>query len=254
MIGALSMLAALPLAVAAPQADAVDLLGQVSIEQHLGRELPTELVFRDSDGRELELADLLGDEPLVLAMIYYECPMLCNLIMDGLHRALKPLAFDVGDQFDVVAVSIDPGEDPALATTKKEQAALRYAREGTDEGWHFLTGEEPAIAELADALGFRYAYDPETDEYAHASGIFVITPEGKIAKVFYGVEYSTRDLRLALVEASNEEIGSLSDAVLLWCYGYDPTTGRYGFAIMRVIQVLGVLTVGVLGTFVWRNL
>lgn len=254
MIAALSILGALPLALAAPQADSVDLLGQVSIEQHLGREVPTDLTFTDSDGRELQLADLLGDEPVVLALVYYECPMLCNLIMDGLHRALKPLAFDVGTEFDVVAVSIDPGEDPALASEKKDQALARYAREGTDEGWHFLTGEEPAIARLADTVGFRYAYDPQTDEYAHASGIFVLTPEGRVAKVFYGVEYSTRDLRLALVEASNEEIGSLSDAVLLWCYGYDPTTGRYGLAIMRVIQVLGVLTVGVVGSFVWRNL
>lgn len=224
-----------------PNARAV--LDEVGIDQRLDAQVPRQLTFRDASGQAVKIDDYLGDKPVVLAPVYYECPMLCTLVLNGLVRALRTLSFDAGDEFDVVAVSFDPDESPQLAEAKKRTYLRKYGRSSSAHGWHFLTGEEPAIRELLAAVGFRYRYDADADQYAHAAGIIVLTPEGRVSRYFYGVEYSARDLRLGLVEASSGNIGTVADQVLLLCYHYDPTTGKYGLLIMRVIRVAGLLTV-----------
>jgi protein SCO1/2 len=175
--------------------------------------------------------------------------MLCTLVLNGLLRTLRAVSLDAGQEFEVVIVSIDPKETPSLAALNKRRFASGYNRAGAAEGLHFLTGEEPAIRALARAVGFRYTYDADTGQYAHASGIMVLTPEGRLASYFYGVEYSARDLRLGLVEASAGKIGNPVDQVLLYCFHYDPTTGKYGAAIMNLLRALGLATLGALGTF-----
>jgi protein SCO1/2 len=196
------------------------------------------------------LAEYFGEKPAILSLVYYECPMLCTLVLNGLLRSLRTLSFDAGNQFSIVTLSIDPKETSELASQKKVEYISQYKREGAEKGWHFLTGEEEAVKTLADTIGFRYAYQPETGQYAHASGIMVVTPQGNVARYFYGVEYATRDLRLALVEAADGKIGSPVDQLLLYCYHYDPTTGKYGLLIMHVIRLAGVATVFALGGFI----
>jgi protein SCO1/2 len=196
------------------------------------------------------LAEFFGRRPVILALAYYECKTLCPLVLDGLLKSLRTISFSAGNQFSVVTVSFDPRETPAMAAARKEKLLRRYARPGAEAGWHFLTGEEAAIRRLAGAVGFRYAYDAATNQFAHASGIIVLTPQGKVARYFSGIEYAPRDLRLSLVEASANRIGSLVDAVLLFCYRYDPETGRYGVAIMNAIRLAGLATVLSLGAFI----
>jgi protein SCO1/2 len=215
----------------------------VGIEPRLGAAVPADLPFRDEGGREVSLGNYLGERPVVLALVYYECPMLCGLVLNGLSSSLGVLAFDAGDEFEVVAVSIDPGETPALAAAKKASCVGRYGRPGTAGGWHFLTGGEASIAALAEAVGFRYRYDPAIDQYAHAAGILVLTPEGKLARYLAGVDYPPKDLRLAIVEASAGRVGTFADQVLLYCYRYDPAAGGYGLAITRAVRLGGILTV-----------
>jgi len=225
------------------------MLREVGIDQKLSAPLPLALSFQDETGRTMQLRQYFGEKPVILAFVYYECPMLCTQVLNGLVESLRTLSFDVGKQFDVITVSFDPGETPKLAAEKKASYLKQYDRAGAEQGWHFLTGDSAAIRQLTSAVGFRYKYDLVTDQFAHASGIMVITPQGKIARYFYGIEYSGRDLRLALVEASQNKIGSPVDVLLLYCFHYDPLTGKYGLVIMNVLRLAGIATVMALGTF-----
>jgi protein SCO1 len=229
-----------------------DLLKQVGIDQKLNDSVPLNLTFRDEHGKTVKLAQYFGSKPVILTLVYYSCPMLCTQILNGLDRSLENIPMTIGSDFNVVTVSIDPTEKPVLAEAKQELYTGMYRRPGAAEGWHFLTGDEPQIKRLADAVGFRYAYDPDSKQYAHASAIMLLTPEGRISRYFYGVAYPERDLRLGLVDASSGKIGSPVDQLLLFCYHYDPHTGKYGLLISRVIQLSGALTVvlGAIGLFV----
>ena len=224
-----------------------ELLKQVGIDQKLNQSIPLDLTFRDEDGKTVALGQFFGQKPVILTLVYYNCPMLCTQVLNGVESSLKELSTDIGKQYDVVTISIDPTESHVLAKTKKEMYVGMYGRPGAAQGWHFLTGDEPQIKQLADAVGFRYAYDPDTKQFAHASAIMLLTPEGKISRYFYGIQYPTRDLRLGLVEASEGKIGSPVDQVLLFCYHYDPATGKYGLLISHIIQAGGALTILILG-------
>jgi protein SCO1/2 len=224
-----------------------ELLKQVGIDQKLNQSIPLNLAFRDENGQTVQLAQFFGQKPVILTLVYYNCPMLCTQVLNGVESGLKELPSDIGKQFEVVTISIDPTESHVLAKVKQEMYVGMYGRPGAAQGWHFLTGDEPQIKQLADALGFRYAYDPDTKQFAHASAIMLLTPEGKISRYFYGIQFPSRDLRLGLVEASEGKIGTPVDQVLLFCYHYDPKTGKYGLLISHVIQAGGALTVLVLG-------
>jgi protein SCO1/2 len=226
----------------------------VGIDQKLNAQIPLELTFRDEAGRTVRLGQYFRGKPVILALVYYECPMLCNLTLNGLERSLHGISLNAGDDFQLVAVSINPRETPQVAMAKKETYLEKYQRPHAMDGWHFLTGETTHIQALANAVGFRYDYDPLAKQYAHAAGIMVVTPEGKLSRYFYGIEYPNRDLRLSLVEASHNQIGSPVDQVLLFCYHYDPATGKYGFLIQRVLQVFGSATVLALAAFVFLSL
>jgi protein SCO1/2 len=224
-------------------------LDQIGIDQRLDEQLPLDLTFHNESGRPVQLKEYFADKPVILTLVYYECPMLCTQVLNGLVRALKPLSLNPGEDFTLLTVSIDPGETPAMAQEKKEQYLYYYDREAEDS-WHFLTGDAPQIEQLAKAVGFRYEYDAELDQYMHASGIMVLTPQGKLARYFYGIDYTPKDLRLGLVEAADNKIGSPIDQLLLLCYQYDPITGKYGFAIMTTLRLAGIATVVVLGSFI----
>jgi protein SCO1/2 len=226
------------------------LLRDIGFDQRLNTRVPLDLAFRDDTGRSVHLREYLGARPVILAFVYYECPRLCSLVLNGLLRSLRALSFNVGREFTVVTLSFDPQETPVAAQAKKEAIIQRYARPGAADGWHFLTGDEGSIRQLADAVGFRYTYSPESRQYAHATGLVILTPQGRISRYLYGLEYSPKDLRLALVEASTNTIGSAVDQVLLYCYEYDPAAGRYGVVIMNVIRLAGLATVLAVGTFV----
>lgn len=236
----------------AQQMQAAELMQQVGIEQNLGATLPADLSFSDSEGREVRLDELFGERPVILALVYYECPMLCTVSTEGLLSALRPLRLELGEDFDVVTVSIDPAETPEVAAAKRAEYVEEYGRhhEGGGDGWHALTGGAEAIATLADAVGFRYVYDEQRDMYAHAAGIVVATPDRKVARYFYGVVYPTRDLRFALVEASGGAVGNVADQVLLLCYQYDPVKGKYGFVVWGAVRILGTATVLALAAFI----
>ncbi len=226
------------------------LLSEIRIDQKLDEQVPLDLPFVDEQGRSVTLDRYVGQRPVILALVYYECPMLCTQVLNGLVSALDVLTFDAGREFDVVAVSFDPGELPGLARDKKQAYMERYKRPGTESGWHFLTGTQEAIARLTDAVGFRYAYDEKTDQYAHAATIIVLTPQGRVSRYFYGIEFAPRDLRLGLVEASENRIGNAIDQALLLCYHYDPSEGKYGVAILNVIRLIGILTMAALVAFI----
>jgi protein SCO1/2 len=221
-------------------------LRDVAIEQKLNQQLPLDLVFRDESGQQVKLGQYFGQKPIVLAFVYYDCPMLCTQVLNGMVTSFRVLPFQVGKEFDVVTVSFDPRETSELATSKKK-VYMNYLpekmRPEATSGWHFLTGDAENIAKLTDAVGFRYHYDEATKQFAHASGIMLATSQGKLSRYFYGVEYPPRDLRLGLIETSANKIGSPVDQLLLYCYHYDPSTGRYGAAVMRVMRIAGVLTV-----------
>ena len=226
-------------------------LRDVGIDQRLNEQLPLDLTFRDETGRTVRLGEYFGRKPVILSLVYYDCPMLCTLVLNGLLRSLRALSLDAGDQFNVVTVSFDPRETAALAAAKKATYVKRYARARASQGWHFLTGEEASIQQLTRAAGFRYVYDSQSGQFAHATGIMVLTPAGRLARYFFGIEYSARDLRLALVEASAHKIGSPIDQLLLFCYQYDPTTGQYSLAIMNILRIAGMATLVALGSFVF---
>jgi protein SCO1 len=220
-------------------------LKDVGIDQKLNEQLPLDLVFKDENGADVKLGDYFGKKPVVLSLVYYQCPMLCNQVLNGMVTAFKVMNFKAGQEFDVVTVSFDPRESPYLASEKKN-TYVNYLpadrRAGAASGWHFLTGDAASIKRLTEAVGFRYHWDDATNQFAHASAIYVTTPEGKLARYLYGVEYAPRDLRLSLIEAADNKIGSPVDQLMLYCYHYDPTTGKYGARVMRVMQVGGVVT------------
>jgi protein SCO1/2 len=230
------------------------LLKQIGIDQQLHQQIPLDLVFNDETGREVRLGEYFGKRPVILVLGYYECPMLCTQVLNGLVSALGVLTFDAGREFDVVAVSINPKESPALAAQKKQSYMERYQRPNTVGGWHFLTGTEASIHRLAAAVGFRYAFDEEIQQYAHAAVIEVLTPRGVISKYFYGIEFSARDIKFGLMEASEERIGSAIDSALLLCYHYDPTTGKYGATAIGAVRIGAVATVLAFLSFLYISL
>ncbi len=219
-------------------------LRNIGLDQKLNAQIPLSLTFRDEAGNELPLSTYFTSRPVVLALVYYQCPMLCTQVLNGLVTSLRGMTLESGRDFEVVVVSIDPTETPQLAVRKKAEYLRRYAK-GSD-GWHFLTGAEPQIKALAQTVGFRYAYDPKTGQYAHASAIMVATPSGRLSHYFYGIEYAPRDLRLGLVEASENKIGSPVDEILLYCYHYDPNTGKYTAIVMNMVRLAGVTTLLIL--------
>jgi protein SCO1/2 len=224
-------------------------LKNVGIEQHLDEQIPAGLPFRDETGKPVQIGDYFGKRPLILNLVYYQCPMLCSEVLAGLEGAMRALKFDVGKEFDVLTVSFDPKETPEMAAAKKSDALKRYDRAGAAEGWHFLTGPQASIDSLTKAAGFQYEYDPRIGQFAHATAILVLTPEGRIAQYYYGVDYAPKDLRLGLIQASQNKIGSIVDQVLLYCYHYNPDTGKYGAIISRILKIAAGTTVFLLGTF-----
>jgi protein SCO1/2 len=248
--------AALPLHAQTPPETRPQILRNVAIEQRLDRPLPLELPFRDETGRTVRLRDYFGKRPVVLVLAYYNCPMLCTEVLNGLTAAMRVLTFDAGREFEVVTVSFDPRDTPADARAKKEPYVARYGRPTGAAGWHFLTGAPASIAGLTEAVGFRYAWDERIGQFAHATAIYVATPDGRLSRYFYGIEYAPRDVRLALVEASRGKIGTPVDQLLLYCYHYDPAAGRYGAVVMNMVRVAGVGAVVLLTTFLtlmWRR-
>ncbi len=223
---------------------------RVGIDQHLGAQVPLDLRFRDEDGRDVRLGDYFGKRPVVLALVYYECPMLCNQVLNGLTQTMRVMSLNAGRDFDVVVVSFDPNEGPSLAHAKKIAYVSKYGRQDAAAGWHFLTGTRRSSAALAKSVGFRYEWDAQSNQWAHGAGIMVLTPAGIISKYFYGIEYGVRDVRLGLVEASNNKIGTVADQVKLLCFRYDPMTGKYGMVILNLIRLGGGLTLAALGTFI----
>lgn len=224
-------------------------LKNVGIEQRLNEQVPGQLTFRDESGRPVKLADYFGNKPLILNLVYYKCPMLCSEVLAGLTSALKPMKLDVGKDFDVLTISFDPRETPKDASESKAEYLKRYGHPGAEEGWHFLTGPQESIDALTKAAGFQYEYNAQTGQFAHTTAIIVLTPEGKIAQYYYGVEFPTRDLRLALVQASQNKIGSVVDQILLYCYHYDASAGKYGLMVTRVLRLAGIATIVILGGF-----
>jgi len=229
----------------------------ITLEQKLNHQVPLNLVFKDEFGRSLPLSTYFsGNKPVILALVYYTCPMLCNMVLSGMESSLRPISLDPGKDFEVVAVSFDPRDTPEIAAAKKATYLRQYRRPGTDNGWHFLTGDEDSIKELTSAVGFRYSFDKATGQFAHVSAIMILTPQGKLSRYFYGVEYSPRDVRLGLVEASKDKIGNPVDQILLFCYHYDPSTGKYGAIAMNMVRFAGSTFVLICGTFLfvaWRR-
>jgi protein SCO1/2 len=227
-----------------PTGNSTEVLKKVDIQQRLNNQIPLGLRFRDEAGREVALADYFAKgRPVVLTLVYYECPMLCNQVLNGAVGAFQALSFTAGKEYEVVTVSFDEREGPELAARKKETYLRRYKREGAEAGWHFLTGDKASIDALADSVGFRYVWDEQSKQFAHASAVMVATPGGRLSHYFYGIDYSPKDLRLALVEASEGRVGSPVDALILYCYHYDPAVGRFA-PVMGVLRAAGVLTVG----------
>ncbi len=226
------------------------ILREVGFDQRLNAQVPLDIPFQDESNRTVHLRDYFDRKPVILVLAYYRCPMLCTQVLNGLVRTMMDMPLQLGKDFEVITVSFDARETPPLAAAKKETYLERYGRRGCEQGWHFLTGNPESIKRLTDAVGFRFTYDPRNDQFAHASGIMVLTPQGKISHYFYDVRYSPVDLRLGLVEASQGRIGSVTDQILLYCFHYDPTEGKYGPVVMNFVRIGGVLTVLALGSFV----
>jgi protein SCO1/2 len=241
-------------AAALPSNAVPGVLGRVAFEQRLNEQLPLDLPFRNEAGKSVKLGDYFGRKPVVLAFVYYECPMLCTQVLNGLESALRVINESIGREFDVVTVSFDPRETPVLAAGKKKAYLDRYRRPSAEHGWHFLTGDEASIASLTKAAGFSYVYDDETKQFAHASGIVVATPAGKLSRYFFGIDYSPRDVKFALIESSTGKIGTLTERLLLYCYHYDPATGNYGFMAMRAVRVGAAVTLVALFGFMFVSI
>lgn len=229
-----------------------DGLRSIGIRQRLGEQLPMDVELLDENGNVVKLrAFFSADRPVVLAFVYYSCPMLCNEVLNGLTASLKKVSFDAGEDFQVIAISFDSRDTPEIARNKKQSYLERYGRGGeAAQGWHFLTGKSEIVKEIADVAGFGYAWDEETVQFAHAAGIQIVTPDGRMSRYFYGIDYDERDLKFALMEASERSIGTPTDQLLLYCFHYDPATGKYGLAILRVLRIAGILTImGIGGLF-----
>lgn len=218
-------------------------LNRIGFDQHIGQTISRGLRFQDSEKQTIAIGELLNKKPTLLVPGYYHCPMLCTLINDGLIEALQELRFDVGRDFNVINVSIDPNETPSVATVRKREYLKRYGRAGAARGWHFLTGDKQTIAQLANEVGFRFQYDPGSHEYAHPSGFLVLTPEGKISRYFFGVNYDAKELRGAIITASKGQRGSVITQLILLCYHYNPVTGKYGALVLNVLRAFGLATV-----------
>ncbi|HKD81627.1 MAG TPA: SCO family protein [Candidatus Angelobacter sp.] len=226
------------------------ILDQVGLDQRLNSQVPLDLAFVDENGQAVQLQQYFGSKPVILMMVYYQCPMLCTQVLNGFTGAMMGIRrFNIGREFNVITVSIDPRDTAQDAAAKKKAYLQRYRRPEAEQGWHFLTGKKDQIDALAQAVGFRYAWDPEVKQYAHASGIMLLTPQGRVAQYYYGIEYPPRDIQLGLIEASKGKIGNLADEVLLYCYHYDPRQGKYGAVIFNVLRLSALATVLVLGGF-----
>lgn len=233
-----------------PSGRSFDPARDIGIDQKLDAQVPLDLVFRNEVGTAVRLGDYFGKKPVVLALVYYKCPRLCQLMLDGIVRSLQEVKYSAGTDFQVVTVSIDPRETTAIAADKKREMLELYSRRGAEQGWHFLTGEEASIKPLAQAVGFRYAYIPQTQQYAHAAGIQVLTPDGRVSRYLNGIQYAPKDVGFALIDSSQGKIGSPVEKMLLMtCFAYDPTTGKYSFAVMKALQVGGIATVLIVATF-----
>jgi len=226
-------------------------LKNVGISQNLNTQLPADLQFTDEMGRQVQLGDYFGKKPMILNFVYFSCPMLCGEELNGLESSLRVLKFDAGKEFDVLTVSFDPRDTPEAAAAKKSVTLKRYKRPSAEQGWHFLVGKSDAIEAITKAAGFQYEFDEKSGQFAHTTAIMILTPEGKIAQYYYGIEYSPKDLRLGLVDASQNKIGNVVDELLLYCYHYDPEKGKYSATIMRVMRLGGVVTMLFLGTFLF---
>ena len=230
-------------------------LENVGIEQHLDAQVPPDLTFRDDTGKIVKLGDYYGHKPLILNLVYYNCTMLCGEALAGLASAMRLVKFDVGNEFELITVSFDPRETPEMAAAKKKDYVGRYGRANAAAGWHFLTGQPDSINALTKAVGFEYQYDPKSNQYAHATAIMVLTPQGRISRYFYGVDFPPKDLRMGLVEASQGKIGNAVDAVLLYCYHYNPETGKYGAMVANILRLAAAATILIMGIFLfilWR--
>lgn len=225
-------------------------LREIGFDQNIDKPIPLDVPFRDETGREVRIGDYFGKRPVVMVFAYYDCPMLCTQVINGLSSALNVLSLQPGKDFEIVTVSFNPKDTPATASAKKAMYLERYKREGAAASWHFLSGDQPSIDRLTKAAGFRYVWDEQTKQFAHPTGVIVLTPQGKLARYLFGIEYGPRDLRYALVEASDGKVGNVSDTLLLYCYHYDPTTGRYGVEIMRALRIVGAATVFGIGAFI----
>ena len=247
----IAAMALLVLPARAQQPGPPPILREVSIAQRLNEPIPPDIIFRDEDGKAVHLGDYFGKKPIVLSLVYFDCPALCTEVLNGELRTMKAISLDLGKDFDAITVSFEPKDMPALAKAKRDVYAGQYGRPGAARNWHFLTGEQASIDALTQAAGFHYAYDSSSRQYAHAAAILVLTPHGRIARYFYGVTYPARDFRLGLVEASEGKIGTPTDHALLYCYQYDPMTGKYGLIVMNVVRAAGLLTMLVLGIFMF---
>lgn len=235
-----------------------EVINKIGVDQKLEAQINPDLKFTNEKGETVRIGDYFGKRPLILSLVYYECPGLCTMTLNGIVTSLRPLSFTPGKEYDVLTISFDPRETSKLAAAKKQRYIKDFLRPNaagnhdpatTESGWHFLTGDEANVAELCKTVGFRYAFDEKTKQYAHASAIMVLTPKGKVSRYFYGLEYSTKDIRLGLVEATDEKIGTLTDAMTLYCYMYDPASGKYSLAITRIVKIGGALTILSLGSF-----
>ena len=225
-------------------------LREIGFDQHIDQTLPLDAQFRDEDGKTVTLGSFYGSKPVVLAFVYYTCPMLCTQVLNAMTATISTLSLDAGKDFELVLVSFDPREMPEQAAAKKAEYVHRYKRAGAEAGWHFLTGDQSEITRVTRAAGFRYTWDEQTQQFAHPTGIIITTPDGRLARYLFGIEYGPRDVTLALVEASEGKVGSVVDSLLLFCYHYDPMTGRYGVYVMRTLRVAGVATVLLIGTYI----
>jgi len=222
----------------------------VRFDQRMGAQIPLDVTFRDHTGKRAALSQFFGKRPVILNLVYYQCPMLCTLSMNGMVRGLRPLNLIPGKDFEILTISFDPSETAELAAAKRQTYLKQYGRPSAETGWHFLTGDKRGIDQVCEAVGFHYAYDKQTRQFAHPGGLVILTPDGKVARYLFDVEYAPRDLRLSLVEASNRRIGSPTDRLLLMCYGYDPAAGKYALLVMNLVRIGGFLTVAAIGTFV----
>ncbi|PYS33828.1 MAG: SCO family protein [Acidobacteria bacterium] len=226
------------------------ILTEIGVDQKLNEVLPLDLGFKDESGTDVQLRDFFQGKPVVLSLVYFECPMLCSMTLNGLVKGMRPLALSIGDEFEVVTVSFDANEKPELAAAKKNVYVKDYGRPGAASGWHFLTGSKESIQRLTEAVGYRYKWDEYTKQWAHASAIVVLTPGGRVSQYLYGIEFSSRDLRLGLVQASQHKIGTIVDRILLYCYHYNPATGKYGLVIMNTVRAASLATVFILAVFI----